>query len=89
MFSSKSKFFVVVFAVLVVTSLVTVGCKSKREAAWVNTDSLPGNTFVNHSAQKKSTRHGNSTIVYLGSDSSSSSANFGPSDVSFEFKELR
>lgn len=86
--STKIRALVIVFALLVITSIITVGCKSKSKAGWVNTNSMPGNTFVNHRAGNNAKRN-NSTIVYLGSDSDSSGSNFGPKDVSFEFKDLK
>ena len=87
MISTKVKV-VVVFALFLFTGVITVGCKKKSEVAWVNTNSLPGNTFTQH-ANNSGAKHSNPTVVYLGSDSTSSDANFGPKDVSFEFRELR
>lgn len=88
MISSNKKTLVIVFVLLLLTSIITVGCKSKAKGAWVNTSSLPGNTFVNHSAGSSSGRS-NSGIIYLGSDDKSSDVNFGPRDVSFEFRSLK
>ena len=91
MISSKTKPIVIVFALLLFTGVTTVGCGQKAKGTWVNTNSLPGNTFVQHngSSAKRS-----NAIVYLGSDSSrspsaSSDSNFGPKDVNFDFKSLR
>lgn len=90
MVSVKLKTFVVVSVLLVLVSLIAVGCRHKpTKATWVNTNSMPGRTFskyIKHEPGKK-----NPTIVYLGSDSNSSSStsNFGPRDVSFEFQELK
>jgi len=91
MASNKIKALAVVFALILITGLVAVGCKNEpQKAEWVNTKSLPGNTFVDHS---NNTKQGNSSIVYLGgsdsSSSSSSSGSFGPQDVNFEFQALR
>ncbi len=88
MVSNKVIALVVVFALLLFTGVVAVGCKQKpHKNAWVNTKSLPGHTFVDHSSSSK---QGSSAIVYLGeSDSSSSSDNFGPQDVNFDFQALR
>lgn len=83
--SSKFKAVAVVFSLLLLTSVVTVGCgKDKAKDAWVNTKSLPGNTFADHTVSNapKSTPG----IVYLGQSSSSRSPRFGPS---FEFKNLK
>lgn len=86
--SSKVKALVIVFVVLLCTSVVAVGCKSKASKdTWVNTNSLPGQTFKSRSKAHK-TRNANSNIVYLGS-SSPQSGNFGPGEVSFEFSSLR
>lgn len=82
--SSKVKAVVVVFSLLLFTGVVTVGCKDKAKDAWVNTSSMPGNTFASHTvsnAPKKTPG-----IVYLGQSSPSKSPNFGPS---FEFKNLK
>lgn len=81
---SKVKALFFVFALLIFTGLITVGCKQNTKAAWVNTNSLPGQTFTKNSANS-----GRSTIVYLGSDSKTSSGGFGPRDVSFEFSNLK
>lgn len=87
MTSVKVKTLAVVFALLLFTGIATSGCKEKpREKGWVNTDSMPGKTFTKyHNNNKRS----NSKIVYLGSNSSSSSSNFGPNEVSFDFKDLK
>lgn len=80
--SSKLKTLVIVTALLLVTSIITVGCKSKApEAGWVNTGSLPGQTFTRGANKGK---HSNSGVIYLGSSSSSSDANFGPKDINFD-----
>lgn len=88
MFSSKVKVLVSVFALFLFTGLVTAGCKQKSQHEWVNTSSMPGQTFTKYTNQSNA-KQSNSTIVYLGSDSDSSNANFGPRDVSFEFKNLK
>lgn len=92
MISTKVKALVIVFALFLFTGIITAGCKKKSEVAWVNTNSLPGNTFTQHTSTSTSTgdaKRSSSAIVYLGSDSSSSDANFGPRDVSFEFRSLK
>ncbi len=87
MLSSKLKSLVVVFVLLVFTGFVTVGCKQKAENKLVNTSSMPGQTFSKHSLNSQKT--GNSGIIYLGSGYDTPKANFGPRDVSFDFKSLR
>lgn len=81
---SKVKIFAVVFALFLLTGLVTVGCKQKTKNEWVNTNSMPGQTFSKN--RKNSVQPSDSTIVYLGSDSGSSGSNFGPS---FKFEDLK
>lgn len=82
--SSKVKAAVVVFSLLLFTSVVTVGCKDKAKDAWVNTNSMPGNTFASHTVSNApKTTPG---IVYLGQSSPTNSPRFGPS---FEFKNLK
>jgi len=83
MISSKVKAICIVSALLLFTGIVSSGCGQKPKSAWVNTNSMPGNTFVQH---HQST---NSTIVYLGSSSHPSNTNFGPKNVSFEFQTLK
>jgi len=88
MISSKTKTIVIVFALLLFTGIATVGCGQKPKTAWVNTNSMPGNTFVKH-RQSSNAAKATSTIVYLGSSSSKSKANFGPGEVNFEFQSLK
>lgn len=88
MISSKTKTIIIVFALLLFTGIATVGCGQKPKTAWVNTSSMPGNTFVNH-RRSGNAKKANSTIVYLGSSSSSSKTNFGPGEVNFEFQSLK
>lgn len=89
MISSKVKTLVIVFALLVVTSIVAVGCKQRpASGGLMNTESLPGKTLT-VGASKKNTARRNTNIVYLGSESNSQRDGFGPRDVSFEFQALR
>jgi len=87
----KIKTLVIVAVLFLSVGLITVGCKKKSAAAWVNTASMPGNTFSQHSNSAKN--RSSSNVVYLGSDNDSSSnssgSNFGPRDVNFEFKNLK
>lgn len=80
---SHLKVVVVVFVLFLLTGFVTVGCKKKVKNAWVNTKSMPGSTFKHNNAGNADSR-----VVYLGSDKDSPNVNFGPSDVSFEFRDL-
>lgn len=82
--SSKVKA-VVVFSLLLFTSVVTVGCKDKAKDGWVNTNSLPGKTFTNDNVVSNAPKRVPG-IVYLGQSNSSKSPRFGPS---FEFKNLK
>lgn len=88
MISSKVKAIVIVFALFLFTGIITVGCKQKSENSWVNTNSMPGRTFSG-SAGTSNAKNGNSTILYLGSDRNAPNVNFGPKDVSFNFRDLR
>ncbi len=81
--SSKAKVIIIVVAVLLFVGFVSVGCKQKSRNSWVNTDSMPGNTFVKHNKKSQS------QIVYLGAEERKHESNFGPRDVSFEFVDLR
>lgn len=84
---TKVKTIVIVFALLLFTGVISAGCKPKIKNSWVNTNSMPGNTFRSHI--KNSAKHNNSTIVYLGQDKESQNGDFGPQDVSFKFKDLK
>ena len=86
--STKAKALVIVFALLVFTGIAAVGCKSTHHAAWVNTDSMPGKTFNKYLGGSQKTN--SPAVVYLGSkDDQSQDMNFGPKDVSFDFKSLK
>ncbi len=87
MISSRNSIFVVLVALFLLVGIVAVGCRQKPKSGWVNTESMPGKTF---SKYVKHDKKGNSTIVYLGADEKNKSdVNFGPKDVSFEFRDLR
>jgi len=88
MISSRTKALVTVSALLLVTSIVAVGCgQQSTKNAWVGTDTLPGKTFTNNASSNA--KRSSSTIVYLGSSNESQDANFGPRDVNFDFQALR
>ncbi|MBP7211756.1 hypothetical protein KBA27_02880 [bacterium] len=79
----KSKILIIVFALLFLVGITTVGCKSQHHSAWVNTDSLPGKALNSQNS---------SGVVYLGSTNNQDDAdvvNFGPKDVNFDFKSLK
>lgn len=82
--ASGVKSLVVVF-VLFLLGLITVGCGSQKNG-WVNTNSLPGQTFTQNSSAQKQTR---TTIVCLGPDRTQEDSNFGPRDVDFNFENLK
>lgn len=88
MVSSKVKA-CVFLALLLFMGVFVVGCKTKQEKKnpWVNTSSLPGQTFASHypSGQQSS----NPKVLDLSKGRSGSSSNFGPGEVSFEFEDLR
>lgn len=88
MVSSKLKALVIVFALFLSVGIITVGCRQKTKGAWVNTNSMPGKTFSSSSLNAKNKRD-NSTVVYLGSDRNSPNVQFGPKDVSFDFRDLK
>lgn len=89
MVSSRLKSLAVVFMLVLVVGLITVGCKKETKNTWVNTSSLPGQTFSQHN--QSNANRSNSSIVYLGSDSKGRSSydSFGPQDPSFEFRSLK
>lgn len=87
MVSSKVKTFAIVFALFLLVGISTTGCKEKPKDSWVNTKSMPGKTFSGYTAQSNANR-GNSKILYLGSDKSPN-VDFGPKDISFDFRDLR
>lgn len=85
---TKVKAIVIVFALFLFTGIITVGCKQKSENSWVNTSSMPGRAF-NGYTKTNNAKNSNSTILYLGSDKNAPNVNFGPKDVSFNFRDLR
>lgn len=85
--TSKAKALAFVFVLFLCVGLISVGCKQKPKSTWVNTSSMPGQTFSNHS--QNTTNSSNSTIVYLGQEKNAPENNFGPSDISFEFRSLK
>lgn len=88
MVSSKVKAIFIVFALFLVIGIITAGCKKEVKHAWVNTSSMPGSTFSSHGVNVGNKQE-NSTVVYLGSDKNSSNVQFGPKDVSFDFRDLK
>jgi hypothetical protein len=76
-----------VFAVVfLITVIVSTGCKSQQRV--VNTDSMPGHALSDLGGSGNRTR--SDGVIYLGSDyKQTSTADFGPKDVSFDFKTLR
>lgn len=87
MITSAPKISVILIALILSISVVTVGCGKKKQAEWVNTASMPGHTFdsnVNLSNAKNNV----SGTVYLG-DPNTPDVQFGPRDVSFNFRDLR
>lgn len=86
MISSKVKPLFIVFALLLLTGIFTTGCGQKAKSSWVNTNSMPGKTF---SRYFNGEQHTSSNIVFLGQKDSTSSVNFGPRNVNFEFKNLK
>lgn len=88
MVSSSVRSFVIVFSLLLVIGFISVGCKPKGGQGMVNTNSMPGHTFqkyrryINYDAKPDK-----STIVK--STNNNPDANFGPRDISFDFKDLK
>lgn len=86
---SKAKALIIVFALFLVVGIITVGCKQKSDQGLVNTNSLPGRTFTGYAGYNGAKNNSNSKILYLGSDKTAANVNFGPKDVSFNFKDLK
>lgn len=82
--SSKVGSIIIISALLLSTGLVVTGCREKPKNTWVNTNSMPGQTFKDDSNDIKP----KSTFVYLGADKDEPNVNFGPKDVSFDFRDL-
>lgn len=87
--SPKIKTFVIIFVLFLFVGIITTGCKKASGNNWVNTDSMPGRTFSDHASTPSDNKSNNSTILYMGSDKDSPNVNFGPKDVSFDFRDLR
>lgn len=90
MIPSKVKALVIVFALFLVVGIITVGCKEKPTDRLMNTKSLPGHTFSNYTVQNNTPSSKSSAgILYLGSDKSTANIDFGPKEISFNFKDLK
>lgn len=85
MFSSRAKMLLMLFALMVGTSIAMSGCAFKPHV--VNTDTMPGHRYKNYLPAEK--QRSNPNVVYLGSENKSSFMQFGPNDVSFEFQNLK
>ena len=67
-----------IFFALILLGFVSAGCVNKNSL--VNTSFLPGNSFKNHPE--------NSNVISLG-DKNAADVDFGPKDISFDFKNLK
>ena len=83
MIFNKEKSLITVFALFLFVGFITAGCDQKAKSSWVNTSSMPGNTF------SKKVKHSSAQILYMGSEKESRNVDFGPSDVSFDFKTIK
>jgi len=88
MVSSKTKTPVILFALILVSGIITTGCAQKPKGAWVNTNSMPGKTFSSDYKKSADAKNYNSSVVYLG-NSDEPNVNFGPKDISFNFRDLK
>lgn len=88
MITSPHKISVVIISLILLVSVVTVGCGKKKEGAWVNTASMPGHAFDSGYSNLSSEKNNVSGTVYLG-DPNTPDVQFGPGDVSFNFRDLR
>lgn len=86
MIPSAPKLSVILIALILSISVVTVGCENQKQAEWVNTASLPGHAFDSNGDLSNSKNNVSGT-VYLG-DPNSPNVQFGPKDVSFNFRDL-
>ncbi len=87
MFTSAPKLSVILIALILSISIVTVGCGKKKHAEWVNTASMPGHAFDSN-GNLSGSKNNVSGTVYLG-DPNTPDVQFGPRDVSFSFRDLR
>lgn len=87
MITSAPKMSIILIALILSISVITVGCGNKKQAEWVNTASLPGHAFDSNGNLSNSKNNFSST-VYLG-DPNAPNVQFGPRDVSFNFRDLR
>lgn len=88
MVSSKTKALVILSALILSTGIFTVGCNEKPKSAWVNTNSMPGKTFSSDFKKVSGAKSDGSSVVYLGNPNEPD-VNFGPRDISFNFRDLR
>lgn len=88
MITSTPKSLVILVALVLLISVVTVGCGKKKQGEWVNTASMPGHAMDNVNYANLPMSKGNvSGTVYLG-DPNTPNVQFGPRDVSFNFRDL-
>lgn len=89
MFSPYLKRFFI-FTIVLANGFILTGCTGQSNA-WVNTNSLPGHTFKkysNYSQQYNSNSSGKNFSPDFGAPPVDKNINFGPKDVSFDFKTL-
>lgn len=86
MITSAPKLSIILIALVLLISVATVGCGKKKQAEWVNTASMPGHAL--DSVNLPNAKNNVSGTVYLG-DPNSPDVQFGPRDVSFNFRDLR
>ena len=86
MITSTPKLTVILIALILSISVVTVGCGKKKQAEWVNTASMPGHAL--DSVNLSNSQNNMSGTVYLG-EPNTPNVQFGPQDVSFSFRDLR
>lgn len=89
MITSTPKSFIFLVALVFLTGFLTVGCgKERTQNAWVNTASMPGHAFDSSYVNLSDAKNNGSGTVYLG-DPNTPDVQFGPRDVSFNFRDLR
>lgn len=84
LFSKTKK--IIAILILLTSCLMFTGCTSQSNS-WVNTNSMPGHTFKKYVAYTQNTHSKNSSSNF-GPPPIEKNIQFGPRDVSFDFKNL-
>jgi len=80
---------ILVLLIIIVGGFILTGCTGQNNT-WVNTNSMPGHTFKKYSnySQQNNTSSKNFSPDFNTPPAVNDNIQFGPGDVSFDFKTL-